>query len=355
MPRFRAFGAALAAALFVCGCSASPPSGGSSPGAPEETSAFYVGMVTDGGSINDQSFNQSAWLGLRALAQMDPSYSVHYLLSAQAADYAGNLQQFARERYQLVWGIGYKLADAEADAARACPKQAFALMDASVSPTPENLTCVTFRVQESSFLVGYIAALKTAAGKVGFLGGTEGATIAQFEYGFRAGVAFGAKQAGRQVAVDARYAGSFDEPGEGGDLARDLYAAGSDILFAAAGSTGAGAIAEAKQEGRLIAGVDLDQAYLAPDNVLTSAIKNVGTVARNLTQNMRSGEADGGKILSYGLKDYAVGIPDTEQSKKLCGEDVLARAMQVQQQIIDGSIAPPGDAASFQSYLQALR
>ena len=48
-----------------------------------------------------------------------------------------------------------------------------------------------------------------------------------------------------------------------------------DIILSAAGGTGLGAIESAKEQNKYAIGVDKDQSNLAPDNVLTSALKKV--------------------------------------------------------------------------------
>ena len=89
------------------------------PAAPAAT--LKIGMVTDVGGVNDQSFNQGAWEGLQALAKEDSSFSVSYLESKTDADYAANLQTFVDEKYDLIISVGYMLANATREAALANP------------------------------------------------------------------------------------------------------------------------------------------------------------------------------------------------------------------------------------------
>lgn len=340
---------ALTASLLA-GC------GGSTTSSTSSSAATYkVGMVTDTGGINDQSFNQSAWTGLKALAQKDPAFSVKYLESTQSSDYTPNFNQFSSNNYNLVWGIGFLMMDAITAAAKAHPTSQFAIVDDTADSLPSNLTCVVFKAQESSFLVGYIAALKTQTNKVGFVGGIKGTVIDQFEYGFRAGVAYGAKQMGKSVDVNVQYANSFSDAALGKGIAQNMYAKGADIIFSAAGNVGQGVITEAKDENKLVEGVDLDQSYLAPNNVLTSAMKNVGTAVSELSQAIKKGENYKGKTVVYGLKEGGVGIPYTDQSKKMCGEDILNKAKTVQQDIIDGKITPPSNSAAYDKYVSSLK
>ncbi|KLU62549.1 membrane lipoprotein TmpC precursor [Peptococcaceae bacterium CEB3] len=339
-------------AVLLSGCSS-----GSTPGAPSGAAktTFKDGMVTDVGGINDQSFNEGAWNGLQKFGQENPGVQVKYLESSQSSDYSPNLNQFASNNYNLVWAIGYLMADAVKASAKAYPKVNFAIVDDSITPTPSNLTCVLFRAQESSFLVGYIAALKTKTDKVGFIGGVPGTVIDEFEYGFRAGVAYGAKELGKNIAVNVQYANSFSDASLGKAIAQHMYAQGADIVFAAAGNVGQGMIAEAKAENKLCEGVDMDQSKLAPNNVLTSALKNVNDAVELISKDVMKGQKVGGQTISYGLKDGGVGIPYTAQAIKMCGQDVINKTKKVQQDIIDGKIVPPYNKATYKGYLSSLR
>lgn len=330
------------------------PAGCSNAHASQGKGTYKVGMLPDSGGVNDQSFNQSAWSGLQDLHIRDASFSVGYVQAKSDKEIPQTFDQAVQAQNNLVWGIGFSFSDAILAAAKKYPKTEFVMIDSSVDHAPSNLTCIAFRAQESSFLVGYIAALKTSTDKVGFIGGVKSATIDQFEYGFRAGVAYGAKELGKKVSVDVQYANTFSDPGLGKTLAQKLYASGDDILFPAAGGVGIGVIAQAKADNKYVDGVDLDQSYLAPNNVLISALKNVGATMQSVSQSIRNGKETGGKTEVWGLKEGGVGIPYTDQSEAMCGADVLGKAKQVQNEIIAGKIVPPATAADFQKYISNL-
>jgi basic membrane protein A len=156
--------------------------------APVEEAGLRVSMVTDVGGVNDLSFNQSAWEGLQK-AQADFNTDANYLESKQEADYEVNLETLVDSENDLVWGIGFMMADALKTAADNYPEQKFAIIDNSYGEeTPANVVGVTFKEHEPSFLVGYIAGKMTETNKVGFIGGIDFYLINKFEYGFKAGV-----------------------------------------------------------------------------------------------------------------------------------------------------------------------
>ncbi|MBU3182223.1 BMP family ABC transporter substrate-binding protein [Clostridium psychrophilum] len=337
--------------MVFAGCSSS----GKTATKTATTPTFKDGMVTDTGGVNDQSFNQGSWKGLQSFAKNNKGVQVKYLESVQSSNYPSNLNQFASNKYNLVWGIGYLMEDAVKASAKAYPNVKFAVIDDAMTPHQSNVTGVIFKAQESSFLVGYIAALKTKTNKVGFIGGISGTVIDQFDYGYRAGVAYGAKQLGKTITVNVQYANSFSDSSLGKAISQNMYAKGVDIIFTAAGNVGQGMVAEAKSENKLCIGVDMDQAYLAPNNMLTSSLKNVSNVTESVSKQIKDGVNVGGKTLSYGLKENGVGVPYTAQAIKMCGQDVLDKTKTVDKNVVAGKIVPPYNKATFNTYINTLK
>lgn len=307
-----------------------------------------VSMVTDLGGVNDQSFNQSAWEGLKK-AEKELGIKASYQESTQDADYVPNLEQAYDNENDLIFGIGMKLDKAILDAAKKYPDQKYAIVDVSFEDeTPDNVVGIVFKQEQPSFLVGYIAGKMTKTGKVGFVGGMEIPVISEFENGFKAGV----KYANKDSEVFVQYAESFGDPGKGKAIANSMYQKGADIIFHASGGTGDGVIEAAKEQDKYAIGVDKDQNYLAPDNVITSAMKRVDAGVYNLVKEMKDGEFPGGTTVVYGLEDGAVDIAPT--SDKHVPKEILDEVEDLKKKIIDGDIVVPTDDASYEEFLKTL-
>ena len=165
----------MTAGLLV-GCGSTNESG---EGASEDK-VYKIGMITDTGGVNDESFNQSAWKGLQDLkAEYGDKVEVKYLESKQDADYVPNVETFIDEEYDLIVGVGYKLEQAIKDASTDYPEQKFAIIDSVVEG--ENVNSLTFEDNASAFLTGLIAGRMSESGKVGFIGGIESDVLAKFE------------------------------------------------------------------------------------------------------------------------------------------------------------------------------
>lgn len=307
-----------------------------------------MSMVTDTGGVNDQSFNQSAWSGMKNFNESHPDIAISYLESKQETDYETNLDKMADSGNDLIWGIGFAMADALLNAAKRNPDVNYAIIDNAYEDTPKNVTGVMFRAQESSFVVGYIAAKTTKTNKVGFVGGMTSAIIDQFQYGYQAGVKYASLELGKNIECQTQYTQSFSDSAKGKAIANKMYSDGCDIIFHASGGCGMGVIEAAKNTGKFAIGVDLDQAYLAPDNVLTSALKNVDKAVQLVSENCYADSSKiGGTTYNLGLQDGAVGIPTHHENMS---DEVYNDALKVEQKIINGEIIPPYNADTYNLY-----
>lgn len=301
----------------------------------EETKAVAnVAMVTDVGGVNDQSFNQSAWEGLQR-AEKELNIKASYLESNQDADYKPNMETLLDSGNDLIWGIGFKMGDTLDELAKLNPEQKYAGIDCFFENPPANLVGILFKEQEPSFLVGYIAGKMTKTGKVGFVGGMDFFVIHKFHYGFLAGV----KYANPEVEVFVQYAESFTDAAKGKAIANQMYKNGADIVYHAAGGVGDGVIEAAKEQGKFAIGVDKDQNSLAPDNVITSAMKRVDNAIFNMTNELVKDAYPGGSNVVYGLKEGGVGIAPT--SSKHVPAEILEEVKILEGKIIAGEIVPP--------------
>lgn len=298
--------ATVVSASLLVGCS------GNNESASDDK--ITVAMITDVAGVNDQSFNQSAWEGLQK-AEKELGIEVKYLESKQDSDYATNIETLVDEDVDLILGVGMKLADAIKEGSELYPDQNFVLVDEEIDAS--NVKNILFKAEESAYLAGLIAGKTTKTNNVGFIGGMELPVIDTFKYGYMAGV----KAANPDAKVQAQYANSFTDQAKGKAIANQMYSNGADIVFTCGGDVGTGAIEAAKENNKYAIGVDRDQSDLAPQNVLTSAIKRVDAGVFETVKSYVNGTFEGGTTTTYGLEENAVGVPDT--TKNLVSQDIL--------------------------------
>lgn len=308
-----------------------------------------VGMVTDVGGVNDQSFNQSAWEGLTKVKK-ELGIKTSYQESKQDADYPANLETLLDAKNDLIWGIGFKMADAILIAAKQNPKQKYAIIDYSYgAKTPKNVVGVMFKAEEGAFLAGYIAAKMSKTGTLGFIGGMSVPIIHSFQYGFKAG----AKFANKKINILEQHAESFTDAAKGKAIANQMIGKGADVIFHAAGAVGDGVIEAVKEKGKMAVGVDRDQNYLAPKNVITSSMKRVDNAVFNVVSDLNKGTFKGGTTVEYGLKDGAVDISPT--TSKMIPSVLLEDLAKIKKDIIAGKIKIPSTESAYAAYVKTVK
>jgi len=306
--------------------------------------ATLIGLVTDVGGVNDQSFNQSAWAGLQRL-DSETTAEVKYIESRNDSDYAPNIDSFVDQDADLIWGVGFMLGDAMQKAGVDYPDNMFAIIDYAYDPADvpnNNLTGVVFAAEQCSFLVGFIAGKMTETGIVGHINGIASPTMESFAVGYYAGVL----TANPDAVILCQYSGSFGDAAAGKSIANQYYADGADIIYSAAGFTGSGAIEAAKEQDKWAIGVDMDQNWIAPNNVLTSALKRVDNAMFDLSKEVYDGTFKPGGTRVYDLSNNGVGYATTGN---FIPQDVITEVEAMKAKIISGEFKVPATAAELEA------
>ena len=300
---------------------------------------FKIGLITDVGGVNDGSFNQSAWEGLEKAGE-ELGVEVNYLESATDADYQPNMETFVDEDYDLIISVGYMLADATREAAEANPDTKFAIIDDSSIDLP-NVTSLMFKAEQASYLVGYVAGLTTKTNNIGFVVGMTNETMNQFGYGYCAG----AIDANPDITVQQFNANSFADSATGKTMANTAITNGADIVFQAAGATGLGVIEACQEAGIYAIGVDSDQSSIAPETIITSAMKRVDNAVYDAVQELIDDKLEGG-VQTF---DLAAGGVDIAPSQDLISDDVIKAVDEVKEKIISGDVVIPDNKDDFEA------
>ena len=169
----------------------------------------------------------------------------------------------------------------------------------------------------------------------------DSAVVNRFEYGYK----YGVNEANKDAQIKTQYAGTFGDAAKGKSIANQMYSGGADIILSAAGGTGLGAIESAKEQNKYAIGVDMDQSKLAPDNVLTSALKKVNVGVYDTVKAFVDGSLKGGETKIYGLKQDGVGIPET--TKNLVTQDILDYVNSQIEKVKSGDIKVPSTKEEY--------
>ena len=314
------FGAAALAAMMVA--------------APALAAEIKPAVVYDLGGKNDQSFNQSAYNGAEAY-QKDTGTEYRDFEIQNDAQREQALRRFAQRGFDPIVAIGFSQAEALKKVAPEFPDTKFAIVDMVVDMP--NVRSIVFKEHEGSFLVGLLAAKASQTGKIGFVGGMDIPLIRAFACGYKQG----AKAANPDVEIFENMIGTtgaaWNDPVKGGELTKSQIDRGADVIYHAAGGSGAGVLQAAADAGKLGIGVDSNQNALHPGSVLTSMVKRVDTAVYNAFKDLAADNWSSG-IYVLGLAEDGVAWADDENNKDLISADMRSAADQASAEIVDGKI-----------------
>jgi basic membrane protein A len=333
--------AASCSVVTACGGDDETTSGSSSGGSTSQSTStpeakqIKVGLVTDIGGLNDRSFNQLANEGLER-AKSELGVEGRVLVSKANSDYVPNLSTLAQQKYDLVIGVGFLMADAMNTVASKFPDTKFAIIDVdatTLKSKPTNVSGALFKEQEAGYLVGYMAGLylKDEGGDtVGSVGGQKIPPVDHYIAGFQAGV----KAADPKAKTLNGYSQKFDDPAPCKELALNQIQQGAKVIFQVAGGCGLGALDAAKEKGVQGIGVDADQAYLG-DHIMTSALKKVDVAVYDDIKAVQDDTFKGGDNVIFDVKSGGVGIGKTND----VGAKYTDQVKEIQDKIASGELS----------------
>ena len=299
---------------------------------------FKVGLVLDKAGKDDQSFNASAYRGGQR-AEKSLGVVVKAIEVRDAAASESMMRALAGRKYDLVVAVGFSHAGAVKKVAPAFLQRRFVLIDSEVKQP--NVTSVMFAEHEGSFLVGALAAMASRNGNIGFIGGMDIPLIRRFAMGYEAG----AKYTDPKIKFQSAYIGvtgdAFNNPPKAKELALLQNAQGADVIFHAAGSSGAGLFDAAEERKFLAIGVDSNQNGVKPGRVLTSMVKSVDVAVFDAIRAATEGKLVGGETVFHGFRSGGIDIAVDDNNRGLLTQEMYNRAEAIKAAINSGTIKVP--------------
>ena len=336
LTRLPAMAAAVCTLALLAGCGSDDEGGGAAAKPPAEGKKLKVAMVTDIGGLNDRSFNALAYKGLKD-AQKELGVEIRAVTSRSNADYVPNLSSLARQKYDIVFAVGFLMADATATVAKSFPNTKFAIIDFSVDSLkgkPQNVEGLLFKENEAGYLAGYMAGLyvKEKGGDqvISTVGGQEIPPVDGYIAGYQAG----AKAANPEIETLNDYSQDFVDQAKCKELALNQIEQGSQVVFQVAGQCGLGALDAAKEQNVQGIGVDADQAYIG-SHVMTSALKNIDEAVLKTVTDVQGDGFKAGTDTLFDVKSDGVGLGKVSPE----GEPFADQVEEVRGQIAAGEIA----------------
>jgi len=292
------------------------------------------GAILFAGTMNDGSFNELAHHGT-ARAISDFGLDIDEWVTVDEAETLSVLRMLAKRGAGHLVTMGFANTNAVRAAATEFPDVNFTLIDGLVSDLP-NVRSILFSEEQSGFIAGYVAGLKSRTGKVGTIGGTDIPPVRRFMCGFAAG----AKHADSQVRVVAAFVGpdifAFRDITGGKQVAEKMLAEGADVLFAPAGLAAEGVARAAEQAGAHVIMVDANRNGFIPGTVLTSALKRVDEAAFSNWEAVSKGTWKAG-VLKMTASDNGVDWSVDEHNKALVA-DIETRVNEAKGELAAGRL-----------------
>ena len=328
---------ALAAlTLAACGAKEKAKDAAAPDAAKTEATAEAGGpaIIFDAGGKFDKSFNESGYNGAEEFKKETGKNYLDFEVK-NPAELESVLRKMAQRGGNPIVTMGFNSAEALGKVSAELPKSNFVIIDSEVNQP--NVKSVQFREEEGSYLVGALAAMKSASGKVGFIGGMDIPVIRKFSCGFEQG----AKHVNPKAEVVKSTVGdtgeAWNNPTKGGELAKAQFDRGVDVIFAAAGGTGTGVYQAAKGNKKYAIGVDSNQNHMQPGTMLTSMVKRVDVAVKNAFTEAASGKFTGGAV-SLGLAENGVDWALDKDNRELVTPEMEAKVNEIKADIVSGKI-----------------
>lgn len=325
-----------------------------------------VGMVTESGTIDDKSFNQSTWEGIKKYESENATIETKYiqLSGEQETDYLTAIDDLVDSGYDLIVTPGSKFETAINKAAEKYPEVSFIILDRELNNGTDtvkhdNVVSILFSDQEAGFLAGLAAALSTKSGKLGFVGGEKIPTVERLGVGYKAGVKYADIFYNTNAEVTGfTYQGTFSDAAAGKALAEGMYDKGIDIIFHAAGETGLGVFNEAKERAEkgkkvYVIGAGLDQydtgRISSGESVtLTSAMKRMDKAVYKHIDAKVNDTFQGGETITLTVADDGVGLPDKNPN---LSDDTISKINETKKRIIEGLLTVPSTEEELANFM----
>lgn len=314
----------LAASILVlAGCQSGSSSG---TGGAE---SFKVALLTPG-PVSDAGWNAAAFNGLQEIKK-DLNAETALVQTQSPADFEDSMRDFASRGFDIVFAHGFEYTDAALKVGKLFPKTWFIVTSGSGSSS--NVASLTFRIEEAAYVEAVVAGGMTKTGVVGAIGGIELPSIRLTFDGFRRG--FLSMRPNGRLLVS--YTGSFEDVGAAKEAALAQVSAGADMLFHNADAAGLGVFQAAAQAHIYAFGANGDQNSVAPQTVLASAVTFIPKAFVRIATEIKDHQFKGAMI-EYGMKDGMVEVVYNPVLVSRIPADVMAKAKDAEQQIIDGKI-----------------
>lgn len=271
--------------LFAaCAPADKPTDGGDEPTKVPAGDGPKVAFVTDQGNIDDHSFNQYSYEGVKKFCESKSlTYKYYKPAGDTDQDRISSINTAIKDGYSIITMAGFLFGPAVYQCAAANPDVLFLALDVTPfdlkdangetpATVPANLALICYKEEQVGYLAGY-AAVADGYKNLGFLGGVSVPAVVRYGYGFVQGADAAAKELGvNDVTIKYWYSNSFVPTDEIATKMDSWYVGGTEVVFACGGGIYLSCLSAADANDGKMIGVDVDQSSVSP-RIITSAMK----------------------------------------------------------------------------------
>lgn len=305
----------VASTIYGCSCN--------------NSKTYEIALVTDIGNIDDGSFNEYSWKGVKEFATENKKTYNYFRANEDTDDARTETIKTAIDKgAKVVVCPGYLFEEVVCKLQKEYPNIAFLILDGEPNinykyETTNNTHCILYSEEEAGFYAGY-AAVKEGFRKLGFLGGMAGPSVMRFGYGYIQGIDKAATELNLgtgSINVKYAYAGTFSPSSDVKTKMDGWYANGTEVVFSCGGGIYLSVTAAASEAGKKVIGVDVDQSSVSP-TIITSAEKKLSLSVKQALEafyknNLKWDDTRAGKTAILGTKEDCVGLPTNTSSWRM--------------------------------------
>lgn len=308
---------------------------------PPVAPSLRVGLITPG-SIADAAWNSGAYAGLQQIHD-SLGFATSHVEARTPSEQDEALRTYAAQGYDLVFAHGFEFQDPAERISAEYPKTIFIVT--SGRRANGNVAPLIFRLEEASYLAGMVAGGLTQSDILGFVGGIE---LPPIEAAYQ-GWVNGARAMNPKVQARKIYLNTFDDPAAGREAALALIRVGADMFHHNADAAGIGVIQAAKETGGVyVFGANDDQAHLAPDRVIGSAVIDLPRAFLMVAGEVKAGTFRP-KVEAFGLASGVVRYVPNPALETMVHPTLRSRVQAAADSIAAGTLIAAPRPASMQA------
>jgi len=306
-----------------------------------------VGLITPG-SIADAAWNSGAYQGLQ-LIRDSLGLAISHVEARTPSDQDEALRTYAAQGYDLVFAHGFEFQDPAERVSAQYPRTVFIVT--SGRRAKGNVAPLIFKLEEASYLAGMVAGGLTRKNVLGFVGGIE---LPPIEAAYQ-GWVNGARAINPKVETRKIYLNSFDDAAAGREAALALIRVGADMFHHNADAAGIGVFQAAKEsQGVYVFGSNDDQAHLAPDRVVGSAVIDLPRALLTVATEVKAGTFRP-RVEAFGLSSGVIRYVPNPALERMVDQTLRSRVQAAADSIADGTLIAAPRPESMQASVPAGR